>query len=263
MQLPKIQLSGYFNSDISFPNQKATAVREVKYYEIEYVLSNGGISIINGKEYPVVENHMIIGKPGDKRYSCLSAPFTKIFLKLEATGEIAKRLDSLPSEFPLLHAEQIKSLMNEIVTSVNSRQQDDLYIGGKLLLLIHSLSKDATFENHRLSSFYSRVHTAKKYIESHFDEPIKTEDIAASIFISESHFRYLFREIYGITPHGYLMQMRIEAAKKLLSTSSMSYEEIGNACHLGSQKNFITVFRKMTGTTPSRFRREMAEMQLK
>ena len=263
MQLAEIQLCGYFNSDISFPGQKITPEREVKWYEIEYVLSNGGTSVINQKEYPVVENHMIIGKPGDMRYSLLSAPFTKIFLKLSATGEMADILDALPSEFPLLHAEQIKSLMNEIVTNVNSPQRDTLYAGGKLLLLIHALSKDASFDNHRISPFYSRVHSAKKFIEAHFNEPIKTEDIAQSIFISESHFRYLFREIYGITAHSYLLQVRIEHAKKLLSTTSMSHEEIGIACHLGTQKNFITAFHKATGTTPSKFKREMAEIQRK
>ncbi len=256
MQFPKIKLSGYFNSDIAFPNQKVTKIHELKWYEIEYILSNGGSSIINGKEYPIIKNHMIVGKPHDERYSLLSKPFVAIYLKFEATDEIAEKLDALPSEFPILHNEQIKTLMSEIVTNANSAQADDFYIVGKLLLLIHVLSKDASFDNHHLSPFYSKVHEAKKYIEAHFDEPIKTEDIANSIYISESHFRYLFREIYGITPHNYLIQMRIEAAKKLLANSSLSYDEIGVACQLGSSKNFITVFHKKTGITPSKFRQE-------
>lgn len=100
------------------------------------------------------------------------------------------------------------------------------------------------------------MHDAKKYMETHYKEPIKNEDVANALYLSESHFRSLFRALYGITPHAYLTELRIDAAKKLLATSTLSYADIGSLCRLGSTKNFITVFHKMTGMTPAKFRRE-------
>lgn len=255
MQIPYLRVCGYYNSAIAAPWEKVSDTRIVSEYEIEYIQENGGMSIINDKEYPILADSIIVAKPGDKRYSIFTKPLVSIYLRLHAEGEVQERIDSLPSAFPLLKASQVKSVMTDIVSHFAPDKTNDFYITGKLFLLLDLLSNDSMNDNKNLASLYPRMHLAKKFIETNFQRQIKTDDIAESIYMSESHFRFSFRELYGITPHDYLVQTRIDEAKKLLANTILSYSEIADCCHLGSQKNFSTLFKKKTGFTPTGYRK--------
>ncbi len=255
MQTPELNLCGYYNSKLASPEQTVSEVRNVYEYEIEYVLADGCICNINGVVHNVQADSIIVAKPGTKRFSDYQKPLVTIYLRVNADDIVKECLESLPDYFPLLRSSQAKLLMSDIVTNFNSDKKDELYISGKLLLLISLLYEDSSVKNGKLAGLYPRMHKAKKFIENHFSQPIKTEDIAESIFMSESHFRARFRELYGITPHDYLIAVRLEEAKKLLSNSTYSCSEIAALCHLGSQKNFSTLFRQKTGISPSNYRK--------
>ena len=84
---------------------------------------------------------------------------------------------------------------------------------------------------------------------------LSLDDLAAQACLSPFHFTRLFREATGFTPHRYVMNRRIRAAKEKLALGRASLVEIALETGFGSQANFNRVFRKATGVSPGRFRK--------
>lgn len=97
---------------------------------------------------------------------------------------------------------------------------------------------------------------AVAYIQEHFAEPVSLEQLASLSSLSPYYFTRLFTKETGQTPHQYLLSVRIDSARFLLKSTSMSVKEIGFACGFSSESSFNSTFRKRTGVTPGRYREE-------
>lgn len=106
------------------------------------------------------------------------------------------------------------------------------------------------------SSKYTNVEAAKAYISLFYSEStLSQNDVAAHIGISTSYLSDQFRAITHQSFPQYLNMYRVEQAKRLLSSTSISIQEIGVRCGFSSSQNFIRVFKKYTMLTPGHFRR--------
>lgn len=94
-----------------------------------------------------------------------------------------------------------------------------------------------------------QVIRSKKFIDCNFSDPISLDDIAGEAYLSKFHFIRLFRNCYGVTPHQYLIRVRVAAAKTLLR-SGIPIAEACYAVGFGSLPSFANLFKKLTGTTP-------------
>ncbi|MFC5825976.1 AraC family transcriptional regulator [Nonomuraea insulae] len=86
-------------------------------------------------------------------------------------------------------------------------------------------------------------------------EPLTLAAIAAEVHLSVYHFVRVFREATGRTPHRYLTRLRIERAQRLLSTSSLSVEQIAGRCGFASPGALSSAFLRQTGVRPSAYRK--------
>jgi AraC-like DNA-binding protein len=71
--------------------------------------------------------------------------------------------------------------------------------------------------------------------------------------ISEVYFRKLFREHLGITPKQFILNARIEEAKRLLDEGISSISSISSACGFSSVYHFSRAFKTAVGITPSEY----------
>jgi AraC family transcriptional regulator len=99
-----------------------------------------------------------------------------------------------------------------------------------------------------------RLQRVLDFIESRIAADISLDDLAAEACLSPFHFSRLFRDATGLTPHRYLTDRRIQAARDKLAFNHSSLVEIALDTGFGSQANFIRVFRKATGLTPGQYR---------
>jgi AraC family transcriptional regulator len=99
-----------------------------------------------------------------------------------------------------------------------------------------------------------RLRRVLDHIEASFHLDLRFEDLAAEACLSPYHFSRLFREATGLSPHRYVVDRRIQAARQELARSHLSLAEISVAFGFGSQANFTRVFRKVTGLTPGQHR---------
>jgi AraC family transcriptional regulator len=75
--------------------------------------------------------------------------------------------------------------------------------------------------------------------------------------VSPSHFVLVFTRATGLTPHQYVLRVRIERAKLQLENRTLSIAEVSRLSGFRTQEHFTKVFRKMVGVTPREFRSAM------
>jgi AraC family transcriptional regulator len=98
------------------------------------------------------------------------------------------------------------------------------------------------------------------YIEEHLSEQISLATLARLVRLSPYHFSRAFKQSFGMPPHRYHTYRRIERAKTLLERHALSVTEIGLCLGFNETSSFTTTFRKMTGLTPSRYHRNIAQL---
>jgi AraC-like DNA-binding protein len=96
---------------------------------------------------------------------------------------------------------------------------------------------------------------ARDLIDARYHEPLDVVAAARVARASPAHFSRSFANAFGTTPHKYLIARRIERAQHLLRTTDDSVLAIGLAVGFQSAASFSTAFSRVTGVTPSAYRR--------
>ena len=92
------------------------------------------------------------------------------------------------------------------------------------------------------------------YIHHHLSDAIKTEDIAASLFMSRSHLSTRFRAETGMNLNEYIHHLKISEAKHLLAHTDKNLSIISNYLGYSSQSHFTRMFKKIVGISPIEYR---------
>lgn len=93
------------------------------------------------------------------------------------------------------------------------------------------------------------------HIETHFVDEIDAEALAKLAGLSVPHFNRLFRKVLRLSPMEYVLSLRVQEAQRLLATTALSLGEIAAVTGFYDQSHFTKRFRKVTGITPSAYRR--------
>ena len=99
-----------------------------------------------------------------------------------------------------------------------------------------------------------RVQRALAYIDAHLGERLTLAEIANELKLSPYHFAHVFKRLIGIAPHQYVMQQRLERAKRLLAHTNLSIAAIAVELGYASQSHFSEAFHHATGVTPLTYR---------
>ena len=98
------------------------------------------------------------------------------------------------------------------------------------------------------------IKEAQQYMEQHFDKEIFISDLAREFAFSPRSFIRRFKNATGITPSEYLQQVRVEAAKRMLETHTDTIKEIIYKCGYKDGATFRSIFKRLTGFTPSAYK---------
>jgi transcriptional regulator GlxA family with amidase domain len=108
----------------------------------------------------------------------------------------------------------------------------------------------------RLGFVEPRLTAAIRLMEGSIEEPLAIARIAAEIGSSARSLRILFSRHLGVAPHAYYLDLRLDAARRLLQQSRRSIVEIGVACGFASASAFSRAFRRRYRRSPRALRRE-------
>ncbi|QRG69345.1 bifunctional transcriptional activator/DNA repair enzyme AdaA [Brevibacillus choshinensis] len=98
------------------------------------------------------------------------------------------------------------------------------------------------------------VEQITQYIDEHFQEKLTLESLAEECHGSPYHLHRTFKRIQGITVVEYVQQTRIQAAKEMLLDTDRSIAKIASAVGMQNTPYFMTLFKKLTGRTPTEYR---------
>lgn len=94
----------------------------------------------------------------------------------------------------------------------------------------------------------------KEILDYHADDPQKLQEALNQLPMTPHHFNQLFKNRYGLTPHAYVLNKRLEKAASMLKASSQSVLDIAMAAGFGSISSFYASFRRVYGMSPARYR---------
>lgn len=126
-----------------------------------------------------------------------------------------------------------------------------------LALVAHLFFKYGASRNqHRASPLtggYLRLIT--DYVEANLDKGLSVQDLAALVGLSATHFSSLFRSATGVSPHRFLIQKRVERARKLLVSGTDSIAHVALQVGFYDQSHLTRQMRRVLGICPGRLRR--------
>lgn len=96
---------------------------------------------------------------------------------------------------------------------------------------------------------------ARSYLSNNYNHNFSLSQLAESLTISQNLLTLRFKEVYGITPKKYLISVRLNMAKHMLSTSNYSVSQISFMCGFKSPAYFTHVFVEEFNMLPKEFRK--------
>ena len=130
-------------------------------------------------------------------------------------------------------------------------------------------------DNLKISLFEQRVSAAEepekqeertitgitRYLQEHLAEEINLSVLAEQFHLNPQYISQLFKSEIGVNFLAYLTNIRMEKAKKLLLSTSLSIAEVAEQSGYGDYRVFTKVFKKSEGITPSQYRRDFLDKE--
>lgn len=125
-------------------------------------------------------------------------------------------------------------------------------------LLIDELITELLIKKGQMSSHGIRIPSyvkeTRRYIEIHFRENLKLDDLARQIGLSKHHMSHEFKNYIGVPVNEYIIRCRISHAKELLRYSDKTINEIADSCGFSNPSYFVRLFKLKEGITPRQYR---------
>jgi len=130
-------------------------------------------------------------------------------------------------------------------------------------LIRQALAAEATAERLAVSrrstriELFKRLSLAREWIHANYSSPLPLESIAEKAQLNHQHFLRMFRDCFGATPHQYLMDVRLAAARELLDATTEPVTAICRMTGFESPPSFSSLFRSRFGISPKAYRQRL------
>jgi AraC-like DNA-binding protein len=243
-------------------------------YELTYIINGSGKRIV-GDNYedftdqdlvllgPMLPHTWVTEKPASDQYRVIVIQFsTECIQPLLQYSEMAviKQLLNRSDrgvQFSGLQKKEVADILNEMV---ESNGMDALLLFFKLLQKLSNMEYRALasgfFTSYQTNENQQRMNTVFKWVQQKYTGKIQLSEAASLIHLSESAFCKFFKRVSGKTFSGYVNDIRIAHACKLLIETDLSVLQIANNSGFDSLTYFNRTFLIKKGITPRGFRKK-------
>jgi AraC-like DNA-binding protein len=221
------------------------------------IFSQAGMSVV------VPENAMFVINPGIAHAFKSQSNEGHSYLVICVDSEKVRHLASQISEKaqPVPYIRHVLLLDAELVSQVRQffsllRQADSILKRGTILTsmlaeLILRYGDMPPILRH-VGSQRNAIERVCEYIREHFNRTLSLEELAGVACLSPFHFHRLFVKNTGMSPHEYVIQIRIDRARELLLKGN-SIAEVSTDVGFVDQSHFTRFFKRVVGIAPGRF----------
>lgn len=111
-------------------------------------------------------------------------------------------------------------------------------------------------QEHHINYFTRLIYLVYKYVDEHYRDNIKLDDVAKTVNLSTTYFCYVFKKETGLTFIDYLIRYRLEKSKQLLAETNLKLYEIAERVGYRDVRHYTKQFKRMYRMRPGEFRRE-------
>ena len=155
-----------------------------------------------------------------------------------------------------------KNIYYKEYQELNNLQSISTYMEtqGIILQLISRFLASQTFEPSSINSIPSKILDAISYIQVNLSKNLTVAHLAERANQHPDYFSRLFQQSTGERPITFIHEKRVERAQYLIITTNMPYEEIAQETGFENLPYFSRIFKKVTGTTPGKYREQSRSM---
>lgn len=231
---------------------KRLLMKERQFYGISFCMRGRITYLHRGKEYVSDPDHAIFLPMGQTYVMRCDAGGHFPLINFRTVSPVSEDFVALPLRNPAMFLHDYRELSD----AYHLRDSRLGAMSAFYNILRHLSSAAAPAENDLLRP-------AVAYLEENYADPdLCNARLAEVAHISEVYLRRLFREAYGVTPHRYLMDLRIKVARQMLGGSYASVTEVAEQCGFSGVYHFCRAFRTATGMTPTEYTRSFGEAKI-
>lgn len=243
-------------------------------FEIYYLLSGKREYFIKDDVYQINSGSLVFinefdihctGEILNSGYERYVINFSKEFLTDFLSKSQLDLLDVFSKNMHIMEIEEKEKNFIEFLLESMYREYTDKKTGYEMYLktaLVQLLIFAARHSDHLMDKEAPCITSLDKtiakiigYINNNYSEEITLKIISEKFFISPYYFSRTFKSVTGFSFTEYLNIIRIKEAQHLLSSCRLTASEVGKTVGFNSQTHFGRVFHKITGITPTAYRK--------
>lgn len=159
-------------------------------------------------------------------------------------GRVYRLSEEISSSVRRMFGEMFREFM------IHGRGYEDL-CAAKLTAVLVELGRSVTDGGMEQETRFAGL---LEYIHRHYTEDLCIAELAEAEHLSVSRFREVFRRTFGCAPSEYIIGLRLQHARDLLSGTNLTIAEIAELCGYGDELYFMRLFRKKTGMSARTYR---------
>lgn len=131
--------------------------------------------------------------------------------------------------------------------------QDPDMLEALVRIFLHDVSRhwNVTVSPHRGNK---NLEAARNFIEAHFAQPFDLREVSAQAHLSPSHFCHAFSQQFGIPPHQYALNLRLQRSIQLLANRELAIFQVAEMVGCPDPLYFSKLFRRRYGFSPRQYR---------
>lgn len=226
---------------VSSPRGKKAEIRNRESYGLSFCEDGKITYTINGKRSVSDNKHAVI-LPKGQSYS-LHGDKTGVFpvINFDCVDFLCDEVISLPIKYPDTYIKDFEKMKALSLFEGNRAKMMSIFYDMLDRLSTESLPRNI-------------IAPAVKLIERSYNNPkLSNTELAEVCHISEVYFRKVFYETYKTTPKQFIVNIRINKAKSLLSEGRLKINAVAEQCGFTNQYHFCRIFKEKTGITPSEY----------
>lgn len=237
------------------------------HYVVHFIFSGKGAFSCMGREYDLNRGDSFFIFPGELTGYVSDAAdpweYGWIGFKGDRASELLSKI-GISQHTPIVTANRqarTARLVRMIERTLQLGEPNcDLSSSGYMRLLLAEYARDRSVDNKRqtkaLTKIEQQIEQAIRWMTLQYSQDISIVGMSRSLGYHHTHLSKMFKQHTGISPHNYLMKIRMERAK-ILMYEDLTIEQIASSVGFTDPFYFSKTFKKWYGRSPSDYRTEL------
>lgn len=256
------------NADVKFNKDIITMYQMLEGNAIMNINDKKSIIVKKGDIFNFAGNNQFSSFDGDYKnlvsisifgyYECIQRFFLGFFKDDTIVKDYYSHMKSIDGGLVYKNDLILEKLFLELFESV--KDNNNYLIKLKALeIMYHCMTHHAKYvdvKRKEYDQYYiKRVYEVKNYLDENWNKKISLEEIAQLHNINKTYLKEIFKDSFDISPHKYVIKIRLSKSKELLDNRNLKITEIASMTGFSSASRYSESFKNFFGYLPSEYRK--------